>query len=398
MNSSLCFSSKGTIFEEANRAYDNKNYKKALDLYDIVILEDPNNLDAVYWAAIAAEAEKKFDKRIKYLTILKQIDPKGIMPRAMLIHSYQELGEIQKGNKEHNEIVKLWQSLKNSDFKDVKGYKRDVFDVNGYQIDTIEYFELQNRFPIRYRFTPHIEKQKLPFIILLNRFDDFDNKGLYHLDVFDGIQRHRHKTFKKEPSYNEVRELVYSLIESGNLKKGAKSSYPFEVKLKPWIDENYIEAFDQSTDRYLLEQVVLPKMFFQNPKVFFDSFNENREQFIKSILYDIHKRVEKNNQAIKSENIFYSKIENIESKIGLIKLPAPKEASDSYYIAIFSSKNDPQINRYFALKKLGRSSRKNFLTEITPDRVISYDFFVEDSSKNSFFKMILKLTGTEKKL
>lgn len=393
VNSVLLFSplpSKGNVLEDANEAYDNKNYIKALRLYDQVLLENPHNLDAIYWAAIAADAEKKFDKRIEYLKMLKEADPNGIMPRAMLIHSYQEKGDIEKREKEHKGIINLWKKLKESGTQDVNGYKRDVFNVRGKNINVIEYFDVQGRFPMRYLFTPQVTPP--PFVILLDTFgrnSKKNNSNLYHLDIFDGKHRFRHYTFNQEPSYDEVRKKVISIINSGDFKKGAKSYYPFEVKLKPWINENYIEAFNQSTDRYLFEQVVLPKIFFQNPKQFFYLLNNNGVEYLKDIFFDTQARVEKKNQVIDMKKISYFKVGNIGSEISLIKLPAPKKISEAYYIGIFSNKKIG--NRYFYFKKIDNILDMAVLTEITKNKVILHGSAISNPTKSSFFKEILKI-------
>lgn len=390
VNSILLFTpslSKGNVLEDANDAYDNKDYVKALRLYDQVLLEEPNNLDVIYWASIAADAEKKIDKRIDYLKMLKEADSNGIMPRAMLIHSYQEKGDFEKREKEHKDIINLWKKLKVSGTQDVNGYKRDVFNVSGKNINAIEYFDVQGRFPIRYRFTPQINENKIPFVIMLDKFGR--NSNLYYLDIFDGKHRFRHYTFNQEPSYDEVRKKVISILNSGDFKKGAKSYYPYEVKLEPWINENYIEAFKQTTDRYLFEKVVLPKIFFQDPKRFFDLLNKNKVEYLKDIIFDVQTRVEEKDQKIDINGISYLKVGNIGSEIYLIKLPIPKNISEAYYIGIFSNKKTG--NRYFYFKKIDNILDMAILTEITINKVILHGSAISNPTKTSFFKEILKV-------
>ncbi|MCF6204428.1 MAG: hypothetical protein L3J59_12310 [Methylococcaceae bacterium] len=353
-----------TTFEEANKAYDDKNYIKALYLYGSVIAEEPDNIDAIYWAALAAGAAKKFDRRVNYLKTLKEKDSNGIIPRAMLIHSYQVMGEIEKRDKEHEQLIKLWEKTKYSE-ESITGYKRDWFSVGDFNIDVFEYFELKGLIPVKYAFKVKVD-DKVSFIILMGKHQNMAAKSdMYYLDVFNGKQRYRYSEFNKEPIYDDVRKLAYNIIKTR---------------------ENNQKKRDKVTDRAFLVKFILPQLFYQSPKSFFSSLNKNSEEYLKSIVFEINDKGL--NNSVTKVNLTYSKIYNNTNKIALFKFSNRIKPSEFYYIAAFSSKKGNNINRLFSFDQIEGKNEVATLMEITNNKVINQGIVYGKPTKRSFINAI----------
>jgi tetratricopeptide (TPR) repeat protein len=80
---------------EATQAVKENRFEDALNLFEIILKENPDNIDSLYLASVSSRYLKKFDESKKYIERLLLNAPD--MGRA-----YQELGHINRdmGNEE----------------------------------------------------------------------------------------------------------------------------------------------------------------------------------------------------------------------------------------------------------------------------------------------------------
>jgi tetratricopeptide (TPR) repeat protein len=80
---------------EATQAVKENRFEEALTLFEIILKDHPDNIDALYLASVSSRYLKKFDDSKKYIELLLFNAPD--MGRA-----YQELGHINRdmGNEE----------------------------------------------------------------------------------------------------------------------------------------------------------------------------------------------------------------------------------------------------------------------------------------------------------
>ena len=74
---------------EATQAVKENRFEDALSLFDIILKDHPDNIDALYLASVSSRYLKKFDDSQKYIEHLLLNAPD--MGRA-----YQELGHINR--------------------------------------------------------------------------------------------------------------------------------------------------------------------------------------------------------------------------------------------------------------------------------------------------------------
>ena len=83
---------------EATQAVKENRFEDALSLFEIILKDHPDNIDALYLASVSSRYLKKFDESQKYIENLLLNAPD--MGRA-----YQELGHINRDMKNDEKAV-----------------------------------------------------------------------------------------------------------------------------------------------------------------------------------------------------------------------------------------------------------------------------------------------------
>ena len=84
------------LLSEANKASVNRNYKKAVSLYDQLLIMEPDNFEAQYRCGISAMRLKEYDKAEKYFEAAAYIKPDDIGALSRAGYCYLKSGDLYK--------------------------------------------------------------------------------------------------------------------------------------------------------------------------------------------------------------------------------------------------------------------------------------------------------------
>ena len=230
--------------DKANKAFDNQNFKLAIELYEKVIAQDPKNKNALFWAAGAALSIKDYKKEIIFLNKLKLLDPKGLKPREMLVQAYQESNNVKLLKAERDDLFALYHKHKDTTFKENKYYIREKFKVGVFTIVAIEYYELSGKLPKRYFFYGQRNTDKSAFVVSLGSYPwttEIErqmgtigkDERIYHLDGYDGERHYTYGFSEVEPDYQSSKSSAIEIFKQEKPGGSAASSSPFKGGLNP---------------------------------------------------------------------------------------------------------------------------------------------------------------------
>lgn len=234
----------GTLLDKANIAFDSKDFKIALNLYEKVLQKDKNNLNVIVWASTAAGMMKSYTKQVILLRSLVELDPKRLEGRQLLIRALEQAEKSNESEVEVKKLVTLWQSKPEDIKKKERYFIRDNFNAGEYRVATLQYYELKGQMAKRYHFLAQKKKDELPFVISFGSYPALTiierqigtikaNEKIWHLDGYTGKQHYTYGFFETEISYQEVKKMGVKLFKLDNPEKKSISGSDFVGGLIP---------------------------------------------------------------------------------------------------------------------------------------------------------------------
>ncbi len=223
-------------FKAANELMDQRKYAEALAHYQEALALFPDTPALLFNGALAAYLKKDFALAARLWGRLVELEPNDGQAHTKLIQAYQALGDLKARDAVRQALFELHRSGKDPELARQDFYCREQFEVAGQKVMAFEHFELKGPRALRYVFSV-LDKEKgetEEFRISLGSYDLTNNfavesgqvkagQRIFHLD---GYYAWGHATFgfyTPEPSYDEVRKLVISILE-GELKAVSSSA------------------------------------------------------------------------------------------------------------------------------------------------------------------------------
>lgn len=222
-------------FHEGNAFMEQGKPAEALASYKEGLKHLPDDTSLLYNASTAALLVEDFATAAAYLKKLVPAVPDDWQARAKLIQAHQALGDLKARDAERAALLELrkrggGENPENPEMSLSKQemYCRERFNVAGQKGMAFEHFELKGPRGLRYAFIvldPATGSEA--FRISLGSYDTTNAvwaelnkeqaaKGgrLFHLDGYYGGGAHAtYGMFHPEPSYDEVRKMVFDILE-----------------------------------------------------------------------------------------------------------------------------------------------------------------------------------------
>ncbi|HYG81881.1 MAG TPA: tetratricopeptide repeat protein [Pyrinomonadaceae bacterium] len=222
-------------FHEGNAFMEQGKHAEALASYKEGLKHLPDDPSLLYNASTAALLVEDFATAAGYLKKLVPTVPEDWQARAKLIQAYQALGDLKARDAERAALLELRKrgGGENRESPEMalskqEMYCRERFNVAGRKGMAFEHFELKGPRGLRYVFIVFDQASgREAFRISLGSYDTTNTiwaelnkekaaKGgrLFHLDGYFGGGSHAtYGMFHPEPSYDEVRKLVFDILE-----------------------------------------------------------------------------------------------------------------------------------------------------------------------------------------
>jgi tetratricopeptide (TPR) repeat protein len=212
-------------FHDGNELMDKRKYAEALARYREGLIKAPEEPSLLFNGGMAAYLSKDFARAVEMWKKLKVVLPDDWQTRAKLIQAYQATGDLKARDAERQSLLGMRKQGKNEELSQQEFYCREQFEAGGKKLMAFEHFELKGERALRYVFTVMNEKgDGEEFRISLGSYNTTNSiavetgqvkksERLFHLD---GYYPERHATFgffTPEPSYDEVRKAVVSILE-----------------------------------------------------------------------------------------------------------------------------------------------------------------------------------------
>ena len=81
---------------EARQAVKENRFQDALDLFEIILKDNPDHIDSLYLASVSSRYLKNFDESKKFIERLMVIAPDMGRAYQELGHIYRDMGNIDK--------------------------------------------------------------------------------------------------------------------------------------------------------------------------------------------------------------------------------------------------------------------------------------------------------------
>jgi len=222
-------------FSEGNAFMEQGKYSEALARYKEGLKHLPDDPSLLYNGSTAALLTEDFATAAEYLKKLVPIYPEDWQARAKLIQAYQALGDLKARDAERAALFELRKrgGGNNSENPEMslskqEMYCRERFSIAGKKVMVFEHFELVGSRALRYAFIVLNEAGTgEAFRISLGSYNTTNavwaemnkeeaKKGLrlFHLDgYFPGGSHATYGMYVPEPSYDEIRKIVFGILE-----------------------------------------------------------------------------------------------------------------------------------------------------------------------------------------
>lgn len=221
-----------TDFQAANKAAENKDYKRALTLYRKVLKEAPT--DSALWnAGLCAYLSGDGRQAAEFWESLKKSAPLDWRTRAKLVQAYTLAEDTESAERERQELLELQKTQ--PELFDKPSFCREQFQVGERTLLVYETFTMTPPRGLRYIFFVTKPTGEDDYRISLGSYDQTnaishelretpEGVRLFHLDgYYDGGKRHRTFNFYQgEPNYQTVRKRVVQIV-SGKVKALSES-------------------------------------------------------------------------------------------------------------------------------------------------------------------------------
>lgn len=184
---------------------------------------EPDNPGLQFNAGMGAFLLHRWAEAAVYWTRVRDLLPDDYPIRARLIQLYELLADHAQRDAERAGLQALYARLK-AEPGAPPCYPRDQFQVRGWRIIALEFFELTGPQAVRYRFLVHRGQEQTPAYRLSLGSYEFTNavaraqgtlapgERLFHLDEYRADGHAGLRFFTGEPSYDEIKGMVCEYI------------------------------------------------------------------------------------------------------------------------------------------------------------------------------------------
>ena len=211
------------LMQQGRHAEVFQAFKEALEATP----HDPNLL---YNAGLSAYLSGQFAEAATHWARLKNLVPQDFGVRAKLVQVYEALQDHSARDAERAELFALRSQVKGEQ-AELARYCRDQFQVDSFQVQAFEHFDLVGEMAVRYTFyifqkadKLHPGEQKPAFTLSLGSYAATNaymrergklqpHEHLFHLDEYRPNGHHQTRGFfKNEPPYDVVKAAVVDIL------------------------------------------------------------------------------------------------------------------------------------------------------------------------------------------
>jgi cytochrome c-type biogenesis protein CcmH/NrfG len=221
-----------------------KKYDEATAVLKSVLAREPQNGNAHSMLAIVTEAKGDLAGAFDEFATALKLRPEDESVLAKLLMLSEKLRRPADRDKFHATLVELHRQGKTT----APTFVRDEFEVaDRYDVVGCENYELTAPNAVRYYFNVTDRNTKSSFRISLGSYDFTTNiarelgeigpnERLFHLDLYRGPEHETYGMFRKEPTYEQTREMVLEVL-TGKRKpqsssvRADKPSGPIQLQL-----------------------------------------------------------------------------------------------------------------------------------------------------------------------
>jgi tetratricopeptide (TPR) repeat protein len=200
---------QGLVALKANQA------RQALKDFQQILQTDPNNTAANLLASTAAVELFQGQLAVQYAQKAQQLDPRNWKIHTTLVAAYSAAGMKERRDLERTQLEQLHKTGA-PDARQATGFLVEMFPVESYRVDAVEYFEPVGKFHTYYRF-------------LVRQADDFDQKSwaeAHAAEAASGARQFQisghgengqdleYRNFSGKPDYDNIRVMVVEILRS----------------------------------------------------------------------------------------------------------------------------------------------------------------------------------------
>lgn len=185
---------------------------------------NPKNEAALYNLGQNLYFQKNYKEAAKHWSKLKTLAPTDWQVRTKLIQTYWADGKNDLTNNEIKELRKARDSKKHPELSKAKFFIRDQFTVGKIKVFTLEYYELEGKRPLAWKFILQTEGKDLDHHISLGSYPSTttvarelkeigEKDRIFHLDGYWRNGSHAtYGMYKNQPNYKKIREQVTKIL------------------------------------------------------------------------------------------------------------------------------------------------------------------------------------------
>ena len=215
-----------TLSEQGLAALKANHSQEALDDFQKALAAEPNNVTANLLAATSALNLYKGDLAVQYAESASRLDPGNWKVHTTLVAAYAAAGKKAQRDEERAALRKLHDDPNAADAMQTSGFLLEIFPVNQYRVEAIEYFKPVGKFHVYYHFVLRNAQGKRVWQIDAES-NDFDQKSWaaahpeeaaagkrqFQLVGEDAGVHTDYSMFSGAPDYDAIRAQVVKVIE-----------------------------------------------------------------------------------------------------------------------------------------------------------------------------------------
>jgi tetratricopeptide (TPR) repeat protein len=212
---------QGLVALKANQA------RQALKDFQQILQTDPNNTAANLLASTAAVELFQGQLAVQYAQKAQQLDPRNWKIHTTLVAAYSAAGMKERRDLERTQLEQLHKTGA-PDARQATGFLVEMFPVESYRVDAVEYFEPVGKFHTYYRFLVRQADGHRVWEIDVES-DDFDQKSwaeAHAAEAASGARQFQisghgengqdleYRNFSGKPDYDNIRVMVVEILRS----------------------------------------------------------------------------------------------------------------------------------------------------------------------------------------
>jgi hypothetical protein len=205
----------------------------ALTDFQAILKGDPNNTAANLLASTAAVELYQGQLAVQYAEKARQLDPQNWKIHTTLVAAYSAAGMKQQRNQERALLEQLHKTGA-PDARQATGFLIEMFPLETYRVDVVEYFEPMGKFHTYYRFLVRQADGHRVWEVDVES-DDFDERSWAAAHVADAAAGARqfqltghgdnnrdveYRNFSGKPDYDNIRVMVVESLRARGIPGG----------------------------------------------------------------------------------------------------------------------------------------------------------------------------------